>query len=91
MVITRSSNRDTAAPAQPRVGMLTHRYALIGAGSVVTKSVPPYALIVGNPGKQIGWVSEYGHRLNFNEKGLAFCEESMEKYMLSDGQVNKVL
>jgi UDP-2-acetamido-3-amino-2,3-dideoxy-glucuronate N-acetyltransferase len=67
------------------------RFALIGVGSVVTKSVPPYALIVGNPGEQIGWVSEYGHRLNFNEKGLAVCEESKEKYMLSDGQVNKVL
>ena len=67
------------------------KFALIGAGSVVTKSVPSYALIVGNPGKQIGWVSEYGHRLKFNEKGVAFCEESNEKYMLSDGQVNKVL
>ncbi|MBG15751.1 MAG: N-acetyltransferase [Crocinitomicaceae bacterium] len=66
------------------------KFALIGAGSVVTKSVKPYALIVGNPGKQIGWVSEYGHRLNF-ENGIAHCEESKEKYLLSDGKVKKVL
>ena len=66
------------------------KFALIGAGSVVTKSVKPYALIVGNPGKQIGWVSEYGHRLNF-ENGIAYCEESNEKYLLSDGTVKKVL
>ena len=66
------------------------KFALIGAGSVVTKSVKPYALIVGNPGKQIGWVSEYGHRLNF-QNGIAYCEESNEKYLLSDGTVKKVL
>ena len=66
------------------------KFALIGAGSVVTKSVKPYALIVGNPGKQIGWVSEYGHRLNF-ENGIAYCEESNEKYLLSDGKVKKGL
>ena len=66
------------------------KFALIGAGSVVTKSVKPYALIVGNPGKQIGWVSEYGHRLNF-ENAIAYCEESNEKYLLYDGKVKKVL
>jgi UDP-2-acetamido-3-amino-2,3-dideoxy-glucuronate N-acetyltransferase len=65
-------------------------YSLIGAGSVVTKDVPPYALVVGNPSKQIGWVSEYGHRLNFDEKGYAFCKESGEKYQLINNQVEKI-
>ena len=57
-------------------------YCLIGAGAVITKEVAPYALVIGNPGKQIGWVSEYGHRLEFNKKGLAICPESGEKYNL---------
>ena len=56
-------------------------FAFIGAGTVVTKTVKPYALIVGNPGKQIGWMSEFGHRLNFDEKGLAECPESKEQYI----------
>ena len=54
-------------------------YAFIGAGTVITKPVPAYALIVGNPGKQIGWMSEYGHRLNFDEKGMAICRETGTK------------
>ena len=62
-------------------------YALIGAGAVVTKDVPPYALVVGNPSKQIGWVSEYGHRLRFDEKGEARCPESGERYLLKEGGV----
>lgn len=66
------------------------KYAFIGAGTVVTKEVKPYALIVGNPGKQIGWMSEFGHRLNFNAEGYAFCEESGEKYWLKDDNVEKV-
>jgi len=53
-------------------------YSLIGAGSVVTKEIQPYALVVGNPSKQIGWVSEYGHRLVFDESGIAICPESKE-------------
>lgn len=65
-------------------------YALIGAGAVVTKDVPDYALVVGNPAKQIGWVSEYGHRLNFNKEGFAVCPESGEKYIL-EGEVVKSL
>jgi len=65
-------------------------YAFIGAGAVITKAVAPYALIVGNPGKQIGWMSEYGHRLHFNEQGLATCDESGEKYLLQNNRVNKI-
>ncbi len=66
------------------------KFALIGAGSVVTKNIKPYALIVGNPGKQIGWVSEYGHRLAFNEKGIATCPESMQDYKLENEYVTRV-
>lgn len=64
-------------------------YALIGAGSVVTKSIPAYALVVGNPAKQIGWVSEYGHRLVFDKRGLATCPESGEVFQLKNGEVLK--
>lgn len=64
-------------------------YAFIGAGAVVTKEVLPYALLVGNPAKQIGWISEYGHRLHFNKKNEAVCPESKEKYLLMDGKVIK--
>ena len=65
-------------------------YAFIGAGAVITKYVLPYALVVGNPGRHIGWMSEYGHRLVFNEEGIAFCPESNEKYQLKDGKVTKI-
>jgi len=65
-------------------------YAFIGAGAVVTKTVPAYALVVGNPAKQIGWMSEYGHRLEFNEEGVAACPESKDEYMLKEGSVNKL-
>jgi UDP-2-acetamido-3-amino-2,3-dideoxy-glucuronate N-acetyltransferase len=63
------------------------RYSFIGAGTVVVKDVPDFALIVGNPGKQIGWMSEYGHRLRFDRSGMARCEESGQEYQLSNGQV----
>jgi len=65
-------------------------YALIGAGAVVTKPVLPYALVVGNPSKQIGWISEYGHRLNFDKNGFAVCVESGEKYQLINNKVQKI-
>lgn len=65
-------------------------FSLIGAGSVVTKEIPPYALVVGNPSKQIGWVSEYGHRLVFDENGFAICPESQEKYQLKNNKVEKI-
>lgn len=65
-------------------------YAFIGAGAVVTKTVPSYALVVGNPARQIGWMSEYGHRLEFNEEGIATCPESEDEYMLKEGSVNKL-
>ncbi len=64
-------------------------YAMIGAGAVITKEVLPFALVVGNPGKQIGWVSEYGHRLNFDENGKATCKESKDKYVIKQQTVSK--
>jgi UDP-2-acetamido-3-amino-2,3-dideoxy-glucuronate N-acetyltransferase len=65
-------------------------YAFIGAGAVVTKTVPAYALVIGNPARQVGWMSEYGHRLEFNAAGEALCPESDEKYILESGKVRKV-
>lgn len=65
-------------------------FAFVGAGAVVTKDVPPYALVVGNPAKQIGWISEYGHRLIFDNQGIAFCAESKTKYCLQNGKVQKM-
>lgn len=65
-------------------------FAFIGAGTVVTKSVPAYALIVGNPGKQIGWMSEFGHRLEFNNEGIAVCKESGQQYKLENSKVKRI-
>ena len=62
-------------------------YALIGAGAVITKYVKPYALVVGNPAKQIGWMSRYGQRLNFNQDGFALCKESLDWYELKNEEV----
>jgi UDP-2-acetamido-3-amino-2,3-dideoxy-glucuronate N-acetyltransferase len=66
------------------------KYAFVGAGAVVTKPVPGYALVVGNPARQIGWVSEYGCRLYFNPQGLALCPESKEGYKLENNKVSKL-
>ncbi len=65
------------------------KYAFIGAGAVVTKEVKDYALIVGNPGKEVGWMSEAGHRLHFDKKGIATCPETNEKYLLKNDRVKK--
>ena len=65
-------------------------YAFVGAGAVVTKTVKPFALVVGNPSKQIGWISEFGHRLNFDDKGFATCFESGDTYQLSNNEVVKI-
>lgn len=65
-------------------------YAFIGAGAVVTRNVPAYALLVGNPARQIGWMSKFGHRLEFDNQGVAVCQESGEKYELKDGEVRSL-
>ncbi|CAN5250418.1 acyltransferase [soil metagenome] len=65
------------------------KYAFVGAGAVVTKEIPDYALVVGNPAKQIGWMSEFGHKLQFNDQGLATCPEENSIYRLVDGKVSK--
>lgn len=65
-------------------------YAFIGAGAVVTHTVDPYALVVGNPARLIGWMSEFGHRLNFNDDKIAACPESGQQYRLTDGKVSRI-
>ncbi len=66
------------------------QYALIGAGAVITKPVLAFALVVGNPAKQIGWVSEYGHKLIFDNNGIAICEESNQEYKLNQNEVKRI-
>lgn len=72
-------------------GNIIGRYAFIGAGAVVTKDVKPYALVVGNPARQTGWMSEFGHKLVFDKKGYAVCPESEERYHLENGNVSKII
>lgn len=71
-------------------GIELGQFAFVGAGSVVTKSVPDYALVLGNPARQTGWMSEYGHKLLFNKEGIAVCPESNDTYRLQNGIVTKV-
>jgi len=71
-------------------GITIGRYAFIGAGAVVTKNIGDYVLVVGNPARQTGWMSEYGHKLKFNPEGLAICPESQDKYRLENGKVIKL-
>ena len=66
-------------------------YAFIGAGTVITKPVLPYALVVGNPARQVGWMSEFGEKLQFDEKGIAVCNESKQQYRLVNGQVSRMI
>jgi UDP-2-acetamido-3-amino-2,3-dideoxy-glucuronate N-acetyltransferase len=65
-------------------------YAFIGAGAVVTKNVPAFALLVGNPARQTGWMSEYGHKLKFDDNGMAVCPESKQEYKLESGAVSRI-
>jgi UDP-2-acetamido-3-amino-2,3-dideoxy-glucuronate N-acetyltransferase len=71
-------------------GITLGEYSFIGAGAVVTKNVPAYALVIGNPARQTGWMSEYGQKLKFNSEGIGICTESNEKYLLKEGIVSKI-
>jgi UDP-2-acetamido-3-amino-2,3-dideoxy-glucuronate N-acetyltransferase len=72
-------------------GNIIGKYAFIGAGAVVTKDVRPYALVVGNPARQTGWISEFGHKLIFDSNGFASCPESGDRYCLENGVVSKII
>jgi UDP-2-acetamido-3-amino-2,3-dideoxy-glucuronate N-acetyltransferase len=72
-------------------GNIIGRYAFVGAGAVVTKDVKPYALVMGNPARQTGWMSEFGQKLVFDKKGYAVCSESEERYHLENGNVSKII
>jgi UDP-2-acetamido-3-amino-2,3-dideoxy-glucuronate N-acetyltransferase len=71
-------------------GITLGEYSFVGAGAVVTKDVAAYALVVGNPARQTGWMSEFGHKLKFNPDGVAICPESQEKYRIENGKVSKI-
>ncbi|HOP04228.1 MAG TPA: acyltransferase [Tenuifilaceae bacterium] len=71
-------------------GITLGEFCFIGAGAVVLRDVKPYSLLVGNPAKQIGWMSEFGHRLEFNAEGIAICKESKETYKLENDSVRKL-
>jgi UDP-2-acetamido-3-amino-2,3-dideoxy-glucuronate N-acetyltransferase len=71
-------------------GVTIGRYAMIGAGAVVTRDIADYSLVVGNPARRSGWVSEYGHRLHFDDNGFAACPESGDSYIIAEGAVSKI-
>jgi UDP-2-acetamido-3-amino-2,3-dideoxy-glucuronate N-acetyltransferase len=71
-------------------GITIGEFAFIGAGAVVVKDVPDYGLVLGNPARHVGWMSEFGHRLDFDKNGIAVCPESGEKYILKDGKISKI-
>lgn len=71
-------------------GITIGKYAFVGAGAVVIKNIPDYALVVGNPARQTGWMSEYGHKLKFDTNGIAVCPESQDRYQLENGKVSKL-
>jgi UDP-2-acetamido-3-amino-2,3-dideoxy-glucuronate N-acetyltransferase len=72
-------------------GITIGRFSFIGAGAVVTKNVKPYALVIGNPARQTGWMSEYGQKLRFDESGIATCRESGDRYRLTDNEVSRII
>jgi len=71
-------------------GNIIGKYAFVGAGSVVTRDVQPYSIIIGNPGRHVGWMSEYGHRLVFDTNQKAICSESGHRYVIIDDKVNRL-
>ena len=90
MVTTVKKGASIGANATIVCGNDIGEFAFIGAGAVVVKEIKSYALVVGNPSKQIGWISEFGQRLEFNEEGVAICPESKEKYQLKNDLVTKI-
>jgi len=90
MVTTVKKGASIGANATIVCGNDIGEFAFIGAGAVVVKEIKSYALVVGNPSKQIGWISEFGQRLEFNEEGIAICPESNEKYQLKNDLVTKI-
>ncbi len=91
MITTVKKGASIGANATIVCGNDIGEFAFIGAGAVVVKEIKPFALVVGNPSKQIGWISEYGQRLEFNKDGIAVCPESKEKYQLKNDQVTKII
>ena len=88
LIVHQGASIGANATILPGINIGIH--AMIGAGAVVIKDVKPYALVVGNPSRQVGWMSEFGQRLEFNTDGLAICSESGGKYKLLDGNVSKI-
>jgi UDP-2-acetamido-3-amino-2,3-dideoxy-glucuronate N-acetyltransferase len=72
-------------------GIKIGKYSFVGAGAVVTKNIRPYALVIGNPARQTGWMSEYGHKLEFDSRGIARCRESGERYKLENNEVSRII